>query len=104
MTKKYKDLKNKNLSDSLTTQENKAVGDVEDYIDIQIELQWENGTVLIDECIVKFECDPLTNAPTTFPHEKRDIMTELLFSRYRDNDWKNNLAPNFKWRFTPLIT
>lgn len=104
MPKKYKDLKNKKLSDSLTSQENHAVEDVETYIDNQIEAQWEGGFVLVDDCIVTFECDPTTHAPTSFSEGTRLIMKELLFSRYRDNDWKIFFSINGQWRFKPTKT
>ena len=92
MPKKYKEIKNKFLDDKLTGQEKQGVRDVENYIDNQIELQWETGSVLIDKCIVDFECDPVTGDPTTWTEDKKLTMNQLLFSTYRDNDWKMSEA------------
>ena len=104
MPKKFKELKNKKLSDSLTNQERNAVDDVEKYIDEQIELQWENGSVYIDHCIMTFECDPITHLPTIFLPDKRDIMKELLFSTYNDADWKILLQSDMSWRLMSTKT
>lgn len=92
MTKKYKDKKNAKLESELTQQELNAVKKVENYVDNQIDIQWENGIVLIDNNIVNFDVDPLNGLPTIFTQDKKIIMTVLLFSRYRDNDWKVSFA------------
>ena len=102
MPKKYKDKKNQKFESELTAQELNKVGDVQDYVDDEIDLQWENGSVLIDECVIKFECEPVTHNPTGIPENKRLIMTNLLLSRYWDADWRNNLAVNGQRRFTPI--
>ena len=101
MPKKFKELKNKKLDDSLSGQEKNQVRKVEDYIDEQIDLQWENGSVLVAKDIADFVTDPNTGNPTTYSPEKRKIMNELLFSIYRDNDWRTNVAITGEWRFTP---
>ena len=88
MPKKYKEKKNAKFESELTQQELNAVRKVEDYIDDQIDIQWESGVILIDNDIVRFEVNPQNGHPTTFPPDKRLIMTALLFSRYRDNDWR----------------
>ena len=102
MPKKYKDKKNQKFESELTQPELHIVDDFETYIDSQIDLQWENGSVLIDECVVKFECEPVTHIPTGIPENKRIIMRALLLSRYEDADWKTNLAVNGQRRFTPI--
>ena len=105
MPKKYKELKNKFLDDRLTGQEKQGVRDVENHIDTQIDLQWETGSVLIDACTVNFECDPVTGDPTPWSEDKKHIMNQLLFSRYRDEDWKMSSAtPTGQCRFTSTKT
>jgi hypothetical protein len=104
MPTKYKEEKNKKLDEKLTSQYKQAVKKAEDHIDEQIELQWGSGSTLIDRCIVMFECDPITGDPITVPPDKKQIMTDLLFSRYYDAGWKNYLAVNGQWRFTPINT
>jgi len=101
MAKKFKELKNKKLSDSLTTQQKKAVEDAATYIDEQIDLQWENESIYIEHCIMTFECNPETMTPVSFPPDKKEIMQDLLFSIYYDADW--DILPQFdlKWRLIP---
>lgn len=101
MPKKFKELKNKKLEGKLSGNNRQKIRKVEEYIDTQIDLQWENGSVLLDKGIIFFETDPDTGNPTTFSTEDRKLMNELLFSRYRDDDWKMNLAVTGQWRFTP---
>ncbi len=102
MPKKYKDKKNQKFESELTQQELNEVKKVEDYIDDEIDLQWQTGHVLIDSCIVLFKCDPQTHSPTGIPLAKRKIMSELLFSKYEDADWWNGLSENGQWSFYPM--
>lgn len=102
MPKKYKDKKNQKFENELTPQELNEVKKVEDFIDDEIDLQWQNGRVFIDKCIVQFKCDPQTHNPTGFLFARRKIMSELLFSKYEDADWWNGLAVNGQWSFYPM--
>jgi len=99
MAKKYNEVKAKKLKGLLTTQESKEVDDVELYVDDQIELQWENGNVYIDYCIMRFECDPITRNPLSHPEPKRQIMEDLLFTRFKDADWLIQLSPKEIWKW-----
>jgi hypothetical protein len=88
MPKKYKEKKNEKFESELSQQELNAVRKVEDYVDDQIDLQWENGVVDVDNEIVTFNINPQNGNPTTFSEEKKNIMTALLFSKFRDDDWR----------------
>ena len=88
MAKKLKDLKEKKVKDSITTQQYNNIKDVEDYIDTLIELQWESGAIITDYRIATFQINPITLNPTGYDEELRRKMSEILNLRFQDQGWR----------------
>ena len=88
MAKKFKDLKEKKIKDSISSQQYNYITYVEDYIDSQIELHWEEGIIDIDYRITSFQIDPITLNPTGYDDELRGKMCDVLNLRFIDQDWK----------------
>jgi len=87
MAKKYKDKQKEKRRSLFTNQEKKAINDVEDYMDVEIDLQWESGIVKLDSKITDFLIDPDTGLPISFPEPTRKLMIVDLYDRFLDEDW-----------------
>ena len=88
MAIRYKDLKEPEVNNPLTSDELKAIDDVEKYIDEQIKKQWTNTYgVSIDLSIALFEYYPDLRRLTKFNVFRREKMQKELERRYKDAGW-----------------
>jgi len=98
MPKKYNEVKEKKIKSLLTNQQINKVDDVGDYIDEQVDLKPDSNYVHIENCIVRFECDPITYNPLSFPEPQRQLMQDLLLTRFQNADWRIDYVDEF-WVF-----
>ena len=87
MPKKYKNLVKEKRRSLFTQQQLKDITDVVNYIDNEIELQWETGSVEVDAKKTTFLVDVNDN-PLSYTLDERNIMMSDLFERYTSEDWR----------------
>jgi len=87
MAKKFKDKQKEKRRSLFTNPEKKAIDDVEDYMDSEIDLQWESGVVKLDSKITDFLIDPGTGLPISFPEPTRKLMITDLYDRFLNEGW-----------------
>ena len=95
MPKKHNQVKEKKIKSLLTPQQINKVDDVGDYIDEQIELKPDSNYVHIEGCIMRFECEPITHNPLSYPEPERALMQDLLMVRFNDADWRIDYIDGF---------
>ena len=88
MALKYKDLKDPEVRNPLTSEELKFIDKVEKYIDEQIKEEWTNNYgINIFLGTAQFKYDPITKMQTKFNDFRREKMFKELEARYKQADW-----------------